>query len=254
VIRKGIGLYLFPFRLHPSLFYYVKGVFFHDYNEHLYRTEQHINLNRSGLDGSIMIDVGAAVGGVASYFADRYPELKIYCIEPNHRLLPALDEISRHRSNIFIKDIALSNSGGEFTLHVTSNQRSSSLNELNDEEVRKLSHEHRALLEETESFKVKTSTLDEEFKDAPRILLIKLDTQGTELEILKGGLETLKRTKFVLTEMNNHRLYKNTCQYYEVDDFLRAHGFRLVDVIVTYHTGEEVQEYDALYENTNPSA
>ena len=27
--------------------------------------------------------------------------------------------------------------------------------------------------------------------------------------------------------------------------------FRLVDLVVTYHKNEEVQEYDALYENTN---
>ena len=50
--------------------------------------------------------------------------------------------------------------------------------------------------------------------------------------------------------MNNHDLYKNTCKYYEVDEFLRAHSFRMIDLIVTYHTDEEVQEYDALYENT----
>jgi len=81
-------------------------------------------------------------------------------------------------------------------------------------------------------------------------LRLRLRSFTSELDILKGGVELLKRTKFVLTELNNHQLYKGACQYYEVDEFLRKQSFRLVNLVVTYHTNEEVQEYDALYENT----
>ena len=98
---------------------------------------------------------------------------------------------------------------------------------------------------------MRVSTLDDEFKDPPCVLLIKLDTQGTEIEILKGGVETLKKTRFILTEMNNHLLYKRTCQYYEVDEFLRSQSFRLADIVVTYRGDLGVTEYDALYRNTS---
>jgi len=252
-IFKGIAtLYLLPFKLHPSVFHYVKGIFFTDPSEHLYRATRHIDKYRSGegLKESIMIDVGAAFGSVALYFSRRYNDLRIYCIEPNPRMLPRLRKTLAGRSNVFVRNIALGSSSGERVLHVTANQLSSSLNELNQQQIDTLTSEHRSWLEETEKVKVRVSTLDEEFEDFPRILLIKLDTQGTELDILKGGPRVLRRTKFVLTEMNNHELYRNNCKYYEVDEFLRARFFRLVDLIVTYHTDEEVQEYDALYENT----
>ena len=71
----------------------------------------------------------------------------------------------------------------------------------------------------------------------------------TEVDILEGGTETLTRTRFVLVEMNNHGLYKNTCQYYEVDELLRSRSFKLADIIVTYRGDDGVTEYDALYRN-----
>ena len=43
-------------------------------------------------------------------------------------------------------------------------------------------------------------------------------------------------------------MYKNACQYYEVDQFLREHSFRLADIVVTYRSPEGVNEFDALYE------
>lgn len=250
--KKFIGLYLLPLRSSTKVFHQVKGIFFLDPSEHLYRAAKHIALKTkvNDLHSSIMIDVGAAFGSVASYFSNLYPELKIYCVEPNPAMLPRLEVTLEGRPNIVVRNVALSGSKGELYLHVTANELSSSLNELDKEQISKLGDAHQSWLEEVEKVKVNVSTLDSEFSDVPHVLLLKLDTQGTELEILKGGSELLKRTRFVLTEMNNHHLYKEACQYYEVDEFLRSHSFRLVDLTVSYHTDEEVQEYDALYENT----
>ena len=253
IARKLILVYLFPLRFKTSIFHGVKGIFFLDPSEHLYRTTKHIDSKNSLADNGeqVMIDVGAAFGSVALYFSERYNDLKIYCVEANPEILPRLKETIRDRKNIELKNMALGSIPGESYLHVTANQLSSSLNALNTAEVSHLPQDHQSWLEEVKRLKVQVSTLDAEFKNESHILLLKLDTQGTELDILKGGVELLKRTKFVLTELNNHQLYKGACQYYEVDEFLRNHSFRLVDVVVTYHTNEEVQEYDALYENTN---
>lgn len=79
---------------------------------------------------------------------------------------------------------------------------------------------------------------------------MKLDTQGRELKILSGGIETLKKTKYILTEMNNHNQYKDGCQYFQVDAFLREHHFKLVNLTSGYNFSG-LTEYDALYKNTN---
>ncbi|HEY0077478.1 MAG TPA: FkbM family methyltransferase [Pyrinomonadaceae bacterium] len=250
LIKKAIGLYLLPLRGNDKLFYYVKGTFFTDGTEHLYWATRYIKRRGGGVPkDSIIIDVGGFNGGTALYFASQFEGLKVYCIEPNSKMLPSLKEVEAANERIRVRNIALGAARGEATLHVTSNDLSSSLNELSAEELRRTPESFQEMLREERSIQVRVSTLDDEFADAPPVLLIKLDTQGTELDILKGGTEVLRKTKFVLAEMNNHRFYKNTCQYYEVDEYLRGRGFRLVDVVVSYRGDDGVTEYDALYEN-----
>ncbi len=249
-VRVSLSAYLLPVRASTKLFYYTKGVFFSSCTEHLYRATRHIDRKGQLANNPVIIDVGAADGGVALYFSEHYAHVTTHCIEPNTRMLPVLEENTRGNKNIAVKNMALGSEQGEITLYVTADRLASSLNEPNKDEIGKFPvASHRAKFEAQEKIKVRVSTLDDEFKDASNVLLIKLDTQGTELDVLRGGREVLKRTQFVLTEMNNHRLYNNTCQYHEVDGFLRGEGFRLVDLIVTYRTEDEVYEYDALYEN-----
>lgn len=61
-------------------------------------------------------------------------------------------------------------------------------------------------------------------------LIIKLDTQGSELEILKSGPETLDNTVGVYLEMNNLEFYEQQPAFSEVDSFLREKGFTLIDL------------------------
>ncbi|HEX8145378.1 MAG TPA: FkbM family methyltransferase [Pyrinomonadaceae bacterium] len=248
ILSKVIGLYLFPFKPDTRLYHYVKDRFFTGSTEHLYRAIRHIKKSGRETAGSIIIDVGGFDGGTSLYFAEQFEHLEIYCIEPNSRMIPQLKKVEASEPRIHVRNMALGERRGEARLHVTSNNVSSSINELNLTEIGKQPPVFQGWLAEEAAENVRVSTLDDEFKDEESVLLIKLDTQGTELDVLKGGIETLRRTSFILTEMNNHEMYKNACQYYEVDAFLRAHSFRLVDIVVTYRSAEGLNEFDALYE------
>ncbi len=248
ILNRIIGLYLSPFVPDTRLYHYVKDRFFTSSTEHLYRAIRHIKKRGQATEGSIIIDVGGFDGGTSLYFAAQFKDLDVYCIEPNSRMLPQLKTVEEKEKRIHVRNLALGGARGEAQLHVTSNNVSSSINELNREEIEKQPEVFQGWLKQEAAESVTLSTLDHEFKDVADILLIKLDTQGTELDVLKGGAETLKRTSFILTEMNNHEMYKNACQYYEVDQFLREHSFRLADIVVTYRSPEGVNEFDALYE------
>lgn len=254
ILNKVIGLYLFPLRQPDTrLYHYVKDRFFTGSTEHLYRAIRHIKKSgHAEASDSVIIDVGGFDGGTSLYFADQFKDLDVYCIEPNSRMLPQLKTVAEREKRIHVRNLALGSARGEARLHVTSNNVSSSINELNTAEIGKQPQVFQDWLREETAERVAVSTLDEEFGEARDVLLIKLDTQGTELDVLRGGKEVLKRTRFVLTEMNNHEMYKNACQYYEVDQFLREHSFHLVDIVVTYRAAEGVKEYDALYERVGP--
>lgn len=248
ILSRVIGLYLFPFKPNTRLYYYVRDKFFTNSMEHLYRATRHIKKRGRIPPGAIIIDVGGFNGGTSLYFAEQFQGLDVFCIEPNSRMLSQLKEIEKTQTRIHVKNIALGIAPGVAQLHITSNNVSSSINELNLEEIEKQPQVYQGWLRQEAAENVSLSTLDDEFKDDRPVLLIKLDTQGTELDILKGGAETLKKTSFVLIEMNNHEMYKGACQYYEVDAFLREQGFKLADIVVTYRAEQGVSEYDALYE------
>jgi len=251
IANKLIALYLFPLRTNVRLLHYVKGVFFTSGIEHLYWSTRYIKRHGPIPADSIIIDVGGFDGGTSLYFATEFKGRPIYCIEPNPRMWPTLDKVATTYKAIRVKKIALGRKKSSAVLHVTANNVSSSLNEINFKEVERTPKTFQASFKEQDEARVEVSTLDDEFTDTPSVLLIKLDTQGTELDILKGGARILEKTRFVLTEMDNHQLYKNTCQYYEVDDFLRNRSFKLVDIIVSYRGDEGMAEFDALYENMN---
>lgn len=53
---------------------------------------------------------------------------------------------------------------------------------------------------------------------------INMDTQGYELEVLKGAKNTLKNVDAVYTEVNNVEVYENNALIEEIDDFLKDYN------------------------------
>ena len=251
LLGSAIRFYLLPLKLKSEVLHYAKGVGLADPNEHLYRAARYIKAATPDVRGAYVLDVGAADGGSALWLSRHLKGTKIICLEPNPEMAQVLRTRLRGR-DIEIRELALGGSRGSTTLHVTRDPLASSVNAVDEGALIASESAYRHGLEETARIEVRQSTLDDEFSALGEILLVKLDTQGSELAILGAGSRTLSRTRFVLTEMGNHSHYRGGCQYHELDAFLRKGGFRLADLVVTYHTYEGgVLEFDALYERTS---
>lgn len=73
--------------------------------------------------------------------------------------------------------------------------------------------------------KVEIKTLDSfNFTDAYNFLNI--DVQGFELEVLKGGLNTLKHIHYIILEVNNVEMYEGCSLFEEIKTFLNQEGFQ----------------------------
>lgn len=57
---------------------------------------------------------------------------------------------------------------------------------------------------------------------------LNMDTQGYELEVLKGAKKTLERIDCVYTEVNNTEVYENNALIEEIDDYLS--GYNMIRV------------------------
>ena len=57
-------------------------------------------------------------------------------------------------------------------------------------------------------------------------ILIKLDVQGYEDRVIKGGEETFKKAKACIVEVNLYKLYEGQTNFKEIVELLYNSGFR----------------------------
>jgi FkbM family methyltransferase len=99
-----------------------------------------------------------------------------------------------------------------------------------------------------DSIPMKTRTLDsilaEEFAEAKFDLLM-LDTQGTELKVLQGAHQFLKKIRYIYTEISEEPLYEGSCVHQDITAFLKLYGFKLKYMMITcYIWGEALYVRD----------
>ncbi len=85
--------------------------------------------------------------------------------------------------------------------------------------------------------------------------LLKIDTQGFELPVLRGGINLLKQKKIgaILLELNFATLYDGQSDPLEILQLLRSHGMRLVDFYERERiTGFELSWTTALFTQYKP--
>lgn len=78
-----------------------------------------------------------------------------------------------------------------------------------------------------ESEKVEMKTLDS--FNYTGYNFINMDVQGYELEVLRGGSETLKNVDYVYCEVNRDEVYENNAYVEEIDEFLSEYNMERVE-------------------------
>ncbi len=85
-----------------------------------------------------------------------------------------------------------------------------------------------------------TSTLDDELNKLGsevhyRVLV--LDVQGAEIEVILGGCNTLKNVDYIISEISQIELYRNTSTVKELSKVLNEYGFTFVASEINRATG-----------------
>lgn len=203
----------------------------------------------------IFIDVGA-MGGIPAkwYILLRY--IKVLAFEPDKREFRKLVS----NDHLTYLNYALSDKSSDLKYYITQACGRSSIYQPNMELLSSFENPQRYQVLHQEVIPAsQVKTLDalfkeNSFKDAD---FIKLDTQGSELPILKGGREKVIPYLFgVQTEVEFIPLYKSQPLFSELDAFMSEAGFELIDLRRTYWKRKDYYNYrgrgtlvfgDALY-------
>lgn len=81
--------------------------------------------------------------------------------------------------------------------------------------------------------------------------LMKIDVQGSELSVLKGATESLKRTRFVWVETSFKSLYDNSALFHQVYELMTASDFIMIEISPGHRDSQsgELLQADILFKN-----
>ena len=89
--------------------------------------------------------------------------------------------------------------------------------------------------------------VDESLPPGP-IDLLRIDTQGTELDVLKGAGRCLKRVRLIWTEVSFRHLYEGSVLFSDVHAHLTREGFRFHSLHEGFRGSDrELLQADALF-------
>jgi FkbM family methyltransferase len=85
----------------------------------------------------------------------------------------------------------------------------------------------------SEILDVEISKLDNEISENHTYNFLNMDTQGYELEVLKGGKRTLEKMQYIYTEVNQAEVYENNAMIHELDEFLES--YEMERIVTGWH-------------------
>ena len=192
----------------------------------------------------LFIDIGANEAQSARYAYKFFKNVTVVSYEPLKSCLHFLDEVKEEHPDYIYKDIALSKEVGTITIkeNVAISGLSSSLDIKSDYPY--FDAENKYKQSEVINHEVKTSTITEEAKwwktfDTD-LKILKIDTQGTELEILKaaGGGNLLKEgfIDILMIEIITADKYVGQGNYIDTINFLNECGFEIYNIKPGFRT------------------
>ncbi len=200
-------------------------------------------------DVDYVLDVGANRGQFASdLFAAGY-DGTILSFEPIPEMRALLTKAAAAYGRRWLvgPSVALGDEETEASFHLAANTASSSLLELTDGLIEIAPQTARA-----GTIKVPVRRLDQMLSElglASRRLFLKMDTQGSELRILRGAERALPLIAGVMSEMSVAKLYNHQPLFREIDAHLVDQGFELVDIVPGFRDPGSLRllQFDGVY-------
>lgn len=202
-----------------------------------------------------LIDIGA-MSGLSSEWNSIANDITVTAFEPDPREFIKLKSSSRRK----YFNYALNDVSSDIKYHIARSTGKSSLFLPDTQELSKYNDPGRFDIVGEEiipSSRVKTldMLIEEGLVNDPDFL--KIDTQGSELKIMKGGSHSFMKRMFgAKVEVEFIRMYKGQPLFRDIDAFMAEQGFRLIDLKRNYWKKKYFKDYkgkgplafgDALY-------
>jgi len=167
------------------------------------------------IDPDIIIDIGAAQGTWTRKALEIWPSAKYELIEPLEEQVIPLDKLKKQYSKVDFHLAVAGEKAGDVDFSVSPDLDGSGIYSGQTDNIRK----------------VPVITLDSLVRDRKGAILVKFDTHGYEVPILKGSLESLEKIIGFVIEVYGFRISPTCLLFHELTAYLDEIGFRLIDLV-----------------------
>lgn len=198
-------------------------------------------LRSLGFNPNLVIDIGAFEGYWSKSTSKIFTDSKYMLFEPQHEKSNIISENMRGAKYVLENQLlgAVDNDVVSFYKMGTGSSYYPENTNANRVEI-----------------KIKTLTLDTYIKTNKIELintLLKLDTQGSELDILKGAKLSLSKIDIILIELSLVQYNFNAPKYLEILQYLEEENFVLFDILDIHRSNKSSLplQFDGIFVNTN---
>jgi len=212
----------------------------------MYRSGESMNLkylkNELGFSPKTVLDIGAHRGQFYSWVKDVWPETFVWMLEANECHSYELNRLTMNNNDRYTIAVI-----GDTERDVTFYTRSD-----------KPHTEGASYYKESAYWDIpqlvleipkQLQTLDILFDDNSKFDLIKMDTQGSELDIIKGGLGICKKSLYIILEVAVTEYNIGAPLEAEVIKFMENIGFENIATIGEHVDGNVILQKDILFKN-----
>ena len=211
----------------------------------MYKSGEVMRLNEIrnlGINPISILDIGSHSGQFYNWAKNTWEDCVIWMIEANPVHEETLKNITQFTNDNYLI-AALGDREREVTFYTRSDkphtEGNSYYKESNFYDIPQLVQES----------KVRLQTLDNLFDEDSVFELIKLDTQGSELDILSGGESLCKRSSVIILEVSYIEYNEGAPSSDEVLDFMKNFGFEEKMSIGEHYIDDEIIQRDIVFLN-----
>jgi len=187
----------------------------------------------------IIIDIGAHKGETIRLFYNNFHIKKIFAFEANTEIFKSLKKKLNHidfRNKLFLYNVGLGDKRSRRYFNIIKDSSSSTFNSINSNSAyykRKVQYlfffnKKNDLIEKKILMKIKPLHEFREIFDNRNIDILKIDTEGYELNILKGIKNSdLKKIKLIYLEHHYDLMVRKDYKFSDLNNFLDKNNFSL---------------------------
>ena len=200
--------------------------------------EAYKRLHDKGYRPAAIIDVGAYEGNWTRLARGVFSDAPVLLVEPQQAKAPLLERVAAELPSVRFEAALLASESGRVVTFYEMETGSSMLPE-NSNVAR----------QETQ---LTTTTLDRIAADLPQPIFLKIDAQGAELEILKGGQATAERCDVIQLEVALESYNAGAPDFHETLTYMKNLGFVPYDFSgFTRPNGIDLVQVDIIFVREN---